>query len=212
MLARTCIRCATRRTRLSRPRIAARPQSQGRSYSSAGTGAGAGASSSSTAAAHAQGINGAGALAPFVSELDRIAPSFDIRGDQIQIIQTPSEFYETLKVCEDCLLSPGARKLIIGLGSHSKGQASHIPVNSIHRQDGTRASRHASRFFTPEPRTQAQHSHRRPSRYSRGSRSVMRLAPSALGEGVWSSSSRSAHVSYSESDRATKEDGPDENQ
>jgi CDP-diacylglycerol--glycerol-3-phosphate 3-phosphatidyltransferase len=39
-----------------------------------------------------------GSLAPFVSELDRIAPSFDISGDQIEIIQTPAEFYETLKV------------------------------------------------------------------------------------------------------------------
>ncbi|KAH7318133.1 phosphatidylglycerophosphate synthase [Stachybotrys elegans] len=40
---------------------------------------------------------GAGALAPIVQELDRMAPSFDIRGDQIQIIKTPTEFYETLK-------------------------------------------------------------------------------------------------------------------
>lgn len=41
---------------------------------------------------------GVGALAPFVNELDRLAPSFDVRGDQIQIIRTPTEFYETLKV------------------------------------------------------------------------------------------------------------------
>ncbi|KAK7420209.1 CDP-diacylglycerol--glycerol-3-phosphate 3-phosphatidyltransferase [Neonectria punicea] len=41
--------------------------------------------------------SGVGALAPFVSELDRLAPSFDVRGDQIRIIQTPAEFYETLK-------------------------------------------------------------------------------------------------------------------
>ncbi|EEU41218.1 uncharacterized protein NECHADRAFT_62562 [Fusarium vanettenii 77-13-4] len=40
---------------------------------------------------------GVGALAPFVNELDRLAPSFDVRGDQIQIIRTPTEFYETLK-------------------------------------------------------------------------------------------------------------------
>ncbi|KAL7625741.1 CDP-diacylglycerol--glycerol-3-phosphate 3-phosphatidyltransferase [Parahypoxylon ruwenzoriense] len=36
-------------------------------------------------------------LAPFVNELDKIAPSFDIHGSQIQIIKTPSDFYETLK-------------------------------------------------------------------------------------------------------------------
>jgi CDP-diacylglycerol--glycerol-3-phosphate 3-phosphatidyltransferase len=33
-----------------------------------------------------------------VSELDRMAPSFDVRGDQIRILRTPAEFYETLKV------------------------------------------------------------------------------------------------------------------
>ncbi|KAJ2958907.1 hypothetical protein NQ176_g11153 [Zarea fungicola] len=36
-------------------------------------------------------------LAPFVNELDKIAPSVDLHGDQIRIIQTPSEFYEALK-------------------------------------------------------------------------------------------------------------------
>ncbi|OAQ95749.1 hypothetical protein LLEC1_07239 [Akanthomyces lecanii] len=36
-------------------------------------------------------------LAPFVTELDKLAPSVDLRGDQIQILKTPSDFYETLK-------------------------------------------------------------------------------------------------------------------
>jgi phosphatidylserine/phosphatidylglycerophosphate/cardiolipin synthase-like enzyme len=36
-------------------------------------------------------------LAPFVGELDRIAPSFKINGSQIQVLQSPAEFYETLK-------------------------------------------------------------------------------------------------------------------
>ena len=36
-------------------------------------------------------------LAPFVNELDRIAPSFRISGSQIRVLQSPSEFYETLK-------------------------------------------------------------------------------------------------------------------
>lgn len=39
-----------------------------------------------------------GLLAPLVSELDRMAPSFDIRGEQVRILQTPADFYETLKV------------------------------------------------------------------------------------------------------------------
>jgi CDP-diacylglycerol--glycerol-3-phosphate 3-phosphatidyltransferase len=39
----------------------------------------------------------AGMLAPFTGELDRIAPSFRISGSQIRILQSPAEFYETLK-------------------------------------------------------------------------------------------------------------------
>ena len=43
------------------------------------------------------GVSSVGMLAPFVSELDRIAPSFRIDGSQIQVLRTPDEFYETLK-------------------------------------------------------------------------------------------------------------------
>lgn len=42
-------------------------------------------------------MSSAGMLAPFISELDKIAPSFPVHGSQIRILQTPSEFYETLK-------------------------------------------------------------------------------------------------------------------
>jgi hypothetical protein len=31
-------------------------------------------------------------------ELDRIAPRFDIHASQVRILQTPTEFYDTLKV------------------------------------------------------------------------------------------------------------------
>lgn len=37
-------------------------------------------------------------LATITTDLDRIAPRFEIQSDQITIIQTPAEFYETLKV------------------------------------------------------------------------------------------------------------------
>ena len=37
------------------------------------------------------------ALAPFLIDLDRIAPRFTIQGDQIRILRSPAEFYETLK-------------------------------------------------------------------------------------------------------------------
>jgi CDP-diacylglycerol--glycerol-3-phosphate 3-phosphatidyltransferase len=37
-------------------------------------------------------------LAPFVGELDRVAPSFRINGSRVKVLETPTEFYETLKV------------------------------------------------------------------------------------------------------------------
>ena len=37
-------------------------------------------------------------LGGFTEELDRIAPRFDIKGEQIRVLRTPAEFYETLKV------------------------------------------------------------------------------------------------------------------
>lgn len=40
-----------------------------------------------------------GSIAPFVAELDKIAPAFDIDGAQVRVIQAPAEFYQTLKVC-----------------------------------------------------------------------------------------------------------------
>ncbi|KAK8112097.1 uncharacterized protein PG998_008554 [Apiospora kogelbergensis] len=51
----------------------------------------------SSAAPASSSPGSAGMLAPFVNELDRIAPSFQIHGSQIQVIRTPSDFYETLK-------------------------------------------------------------------------------------------------------------------
>ena len=38
------------------------------------------------------------ALAGLNSELDKLTPRFDIDANQIQIIRTPADFYETLKV------------------------------------------------------------------------------------------------------------------
>jgi CDP-diacylglycerol--glycerol-3-phosphate 3-phosphatidyltransferase len=43
-------------------------------------------------------------LATITTDLDKIAPRFEIQPDQIEIIQTPAEFYQTLKVCQPSLL------------------------------------------------------------------------------------------------------------
>ncbi|ROT38999.1 hypothetical protein SODALDRAFT_332440 [Sodiomyces alkalinus F11] len=90
MIVRGACRCAPKlRTSAirSRPSLAQLPQC--RRYATP--------SSSSTPAASASTGSQIGVLAPFTSELDRIAPSFDIHGSQIHIIRSPTDFYETLK-------------------------------------------------------------------------------------------------------------------
>ncbi|KAI1370417.1 hypothetical protein F4677DRAFT_364005 [Hypoxylon crocopeplum] len=57
---------------------------------------------SSPASMMASSTSSTGMLAPFVNELDKIAPSFKIRGSQIQIIKSPADFYETLKARIRC--------------------------------------------------------------------------------------------------------------
>ncbi|KAJ4863611.1 PLD-like domain-containing protein [Trichoderma breve] len=85
MIVRSCARCASRaRVLRTKPSISP-PRYQYRSYATP---------HGAPAPAHG---TGAGLLAPLVSELDRMAPSFDVRGEQIRILKTPAEFYETLK-------------------------------------------------------------------------------------------------------------------
>lgn len=43
-------------------------------------------------------------LATITTDLDKIAPRFEMQPDQITVIQTPAEFYETLKVGWICFL------------------------------------------------------------------------------------------------------------
>jgi len=85
MIARSVLRCsATRRLQVCGPRMI---QAKPRRFSSSAP-HGTNANSSSTASM----------LGAFTNELDRIAPRFEIQGEQIQILRTPSEFYDTLKV------------------------------------------------------------------------------------------------------------------
>ncbi|TVY58992.1 CDP-diacylglycerol--glycerol-3-phosphate 3-phosphatidyltransferase [Lachnellula cervina] len=84
MIARSVLRCsATRRLQTCRPRmVLAKPRKF---------------STSTPPAANANSSSTASMLGAFTNELDRIAPKFEIQGSQIQILRTPSDFYETLK-------------------------------------------------------------------------------------------------------------------
>ncbi|KAK0385444.1 hypothetical protein NLU13_7920 [Sarocladium strictum] len=85
MFSRNCVRCIARpRPAWPRPQVSPN-RFQCRRYSGSAT------------ASHTTSSQAVGTLAPIVNELDRLAPSFDIGGDRIQVIRTPSDFYETLK-------------------------------------------------------------------------------------------------------------------
>ena len=88
MLARSCTRCVARARGPAFRTNLAPARAQCRRY----------ATPSGAPASSGPGNGGIGVLAPFVSELDRMAPSFDVRGEDIRILQTPADFYETLKV------------------------------------------------------------------------------------------------------------------
>ncbi|KAJ6788718.1 hypothetical protein PWT90_10056 [Aphanocladium album] len=85
MFARSCCRCVGRARLQTRPSQLSVARAQARHYATPSGGA------------PTQAASKAGILAPFVNELDKLAPSIDVRGEQVQILRTPSEFYETLK-------------------------------------------------------------------------------------------------------------------
>lgn len=54
-------------------------------------------SASAPTVAPLMGQSPAAPLSSITSELDKLAPRFDVSADDIQILQSPSEFFETLK-------------------------------------------------------------------------------------------------------------------
>jgi CDP-diacylglycerol--glycerol-3-phosphate 3-phosphatidyltransferase len=88
MIVRSLLRAQAPKTVSRRVfRVASRPIKTARRYST---------SNASMASSTPQ--SQASMLATITIDLDKIAPRFEIQPDQITIIQTPSEFYETLKV------------------------------------------------------------------------------------------------------------------
>ncbi|PBP18467.1 CDP-diacylglycerol-glycerol-3-phosphate 3-phosphatidyltransferase [Diplocarpon rosae] len=85
MIIRSSIRCVgSGRLLVYRPRVLQAKQCR---YSS----------STSSLASSAGSTSPASMLGPFTNELDRITPKFQLRGSQISVLRSPSEFYETLK-------------------------------------------------------------------------------------------------------------------
>jgi len=89
MFARGLVACS-KRAAVSEPRVIARcGKFPRRRYSSSAPEAHVPGADSTSAVAALGGLN---------SELDKLTPRFNVDAKQIQIIKTPTEFYETLKV------------------------------------------------------------------------------------------------------------------
>ncbi|TRX88267.1 hypothetical protein FHL15_010834 [Xylaria flabelliformis] len=82
-----------------------------------------------------------GMLAPFTNELDRLAPSFKINGSQIQIIKSPTDFYETLKVAWSRLCDNARMANMAKSGQDTTGKQAYLPIYFIHRQIGERTGK-----------------------------------------------------------------------
>ena len=90
MIARSVIRCHRGARTCIFPRKYAQACRPARRYSSSH---GVASNSHSTASPF-------GVLGSITNELDRLGPRFEVDGSQIQILSTPGEFYDTLKVGE----------------------------------------------------------------------------------------------------------------
>jgi hypothetical protein len=185
MLARSVTRCSNKlRVPVSWPYLRlARPQC--RRFSMHATGPTPGSAPMSSA----------GMLAPFTAELDRIAPSFKINGSQIRVLQSPAEFYETLKdkirnaerrIFLSTLYIGKSERELVRDGRHLRW--AYCVLTSL--------DRHAARDPPREARTETQHPYRRPTRNTRGSGVVMRIPAGALDRRVWSRASRDPHVPH----------------
>ena len=178
MLARSVARCSHKlRAPVLRPCLRfARPQCRRFSMHAAGPTPGSAPMSS------------AGMLAPFVGELDRIAPSFKLNGSQIQVLQSPAEFYETLK---DKIRKAERR---IFLSTLYIGKSEKELVRICRRLVMTWrvlmcVDCHPARGPPREARTQTQHPYRRPTRNPRSSRCVLRIPISLSNRRVWARTS-----------------------
>lgn len=105
-------------------------------------------------------------LAPFVGELDRIAPSFKVNGSQIQVLQSPAEFYETLKE----KIRKAERRIFLSTLYIGKSEKELVRIiDCLGRVYGilTCSDYHAARGTPRETRAQTEYPHRCPSRHPR---------------------------------------------
>ena len=72
-------------------------------------------------------------LAAVTSQLDQVAPRFEIDPSAICILDSPSAFYETLKVFQHFLTRYHFSD--IRLGENQRSETANLSVNTIYRED-----------------------------------------------------------------------------
>lgn len=90
-------------------------------------------SSSPSTASHSNPSSPASMLAAFTDELDKIAPRFEINGSQIQVLHSPADFYQTLKVGKTVMIL-GTRELMVAV-KNIEGKEDNIPLYSLYWED-----------------------------------------------------------------------------
>jgi len=74
-------------------------------------------------------------LATITTDLDKIAPRFELQPDQIEILQTPAEFYQTLKVGRSLLLSFSYSLFcsvsLLERSTHTRQPSSHVSISVL---------------------------------------------------------------------------------
>lgn len=76
-------------------------------------------------------------LGAFKEELDRLGPKFDIHGSQVQILQEPKEFYETLKVGGNMYTKGGYALMGCGIEQDIECREEDISIYIVYRENRT---------------------------------------------------------------------------
>ena len=206
MIVRSIVRCsATRRLPVCRPRLLnAKPRRF---------------STSSSSPTSPNGASEASMLGAFTSELDRIAPKFEIQGSQIQILRTPTEFYETLKVGGIKVLEPmkmcwwkqakilGAENRIF-LSTLYIGKTEHELVFApfmLWELSLTSLDFHTTASSASKTQIKTQYLDRCITRNTRIARSIMCVFVGTIDYWVRAWTSRNPHVSHRKPDWSEKE-------
>jgi hypothetical protein len=127
-------------------------------------------------------------LGGLTTELDRIAPRFEVPASRITILDSPSSFYETLKVGshQNCMgISTIPKLTSIDIAQNQKCATKNIPLDIIYRQDRTRTSRYLEPGIARQPQPSCLYSYGLLARHTGNSEPFIRFTTCVTGRGAW---------------------------